>query len=1042
MCLEALETRLAPSIVNWSGQGDRVSWRDPANWDSNQLPGPGDDVVISSANVTSAVVHSQGIDAVNSLTGDAPLVVSGGSLSLASSSSLRNTVRLTGGSLTGAGDLQLDGLLVWTGGTMDGTGITAVAGGASLSGSTGTLGRTLDRASVVTLDGPFSGLSITASGTFNNSFGLLGAEFDIGNNGTISGAGRFVNNTLGTLRRAAGTGTATIQSRFDSIGIVQVDTGTLRIVTSGSNSQFNSAFGGAAGTTIEFVGGNQLFGPSSFISAPNITFSGGTVTFGGFYFASESTTFSGAAVTFTADAEVDDVGHTLTVSAGSVSFNNPQAITVDDLVVTGGTLTGSANLTATLFFWSGGTLSGSGVTDVTIDLAVRGAATLGRALTVHLTAEIAGPFGSLTLSAGAVLNYQSSDPIFGFFLENGGSIFGSGTFNNQPGSVVVTDVGTETIQAVFNKRGEVHIGSGTLNLSGGGTHSGSFQGMPGATLQFSGGAHQLQNSSSITVPNVVFSGGTANLDGTYTASAASTLSGATVVFNPAAAANDLGPNVTVSAGSVTFNAGTPTLSVYTWNFLGGTITGSESFNIVNGTWQGGNLAAGGTLTVTSFLDITGGTTLGRTLTVADNAVVGLEGPFSSLNLQNGAVFTVMYGLAITNSQGITGSGTINCNGIVQVFGNTTIQGAFNNAGSVTVTDGTLHLSGGGNESGSFSTDPVAGGSLDFASGTYDFQASASITVPNVSFSGGTVNLNGTYDVAGNSRFTGATVTFNPGITVTAVGALTIAAGVVTFGSGQQINPASLFFTGGRLTGTDDLTVSGLFSWFGGTMDGTGITTADGGMDLDSFGITLGRRLTNNAVATWTGIGDIAGTINAVFDNGVNGTFSIRNDQTFSSPSCLGVFNNHGRFTKTASYGTTTIGLMFDNDGTVDIETGTVNFLCGGPAPSGRANRAGSALASGPIAGEAGVGLFESAAPAAPMADQSEGASPWTASRQHPAAIAQHQAILSDPPSAWPRPAPPVLDQVPTARKESSATSFEEISWRPADKGVLCDGWDY
>jgi hypothetical protein len=69
----------------------------------------------------------------------------------------------------------------------------------------------------------------------------------------------------------------------------------------------------------------------------------------------------------------------------------------------------------------------------------------------------------------------------------------------------------------------------------------------------------------------------------------------------------------------------------------------------------------------------------------------------------------------------------------------------------------------------------------------------------------------------------------------------------------------------------------------------------------------------------------------VFDN--QGTFEVQNDQAFSS-ACLASFTNEGIFRKTSSFGTTTIGLVFSNNGEVDIQTGTVDFSCGsGPRRS-------------------------------------------------------------------------------------------------------------
>jgi hypothetical protein len=957
--LESLETRVVPCTINWSGNGDGKSWQDASNWDLNRVPGAADDVCISAPKVSDAVLHSQGTDAIQSLNSDGPLVISGGSLSLAAFSSQNNTLRLTGGTLTGAGDLYLD-TMVWTGGTMDGTGTTTAFSGIQISGGAVTLGRTLINNLITTLAGPSSSLNMTAAGNFTND---VGAEFDFFNDGSVTGAGRFINTGFGFINKFAGTGTSTIQTQFTNSGAIDVGTGTLRISTSGVGGGYDGLFRAEPGATIDFAGGTQTFTNFAQIFAGNVIFSGGTVTFAGTYDVSQSSTFSGATVTFTPDATVNSVGNTLTVSAATVNCSSPQPITTQYLYLTGGTLTGSEDITdGALFQWSGGTLSGSGISDVNGAVLIDGGGvTLGRTLNNNFVGTITGPFASLTLAPGAVLNNQ---PGADFELRSSGGMSGSGTFNNQPGAGFVRDfdTGTVNVQAVFNNRGEVDIVSGTLSLGGGGNDPGSFIGLPGTTLAFSGGAHQLQMSSTITVPNVVFSGGTVSVDGAYTASGSSTFSGATVVFNPAATLSDLGPIVTVSAAGVTLNAQPATLLIAHLNLLGGAILGSESLNIGFLTWNGGTLGAGGAATVNGPVDINGSATLGRSLTTADNAVAEVLGPFSSLSLQTGVTLTVTGDLVIAGSPGITGSGTININNSFVLFGSSSVQGTFNNAGSVTVNDGTLRLSGGGNESGSFTTG-LAGG-LDFASGTYDFQSAASIVIPTVSFSGGTVNLNGTYDAALASRFTGATVTFNPGMTVMEVGSLTVTAGLVTFTSGQPINAIGLFLSGGRLTGSDNVTIAAILEWQGGTMDGTGMTTVNSGIVIDGSGMTLGRTLTNTSVADWTGTGDINATASGIFHNAVNATFLALNDQSFTSPSCLGTFNNDGTFLKDESYGTTTIGLFFNNNGSEFAETGTINFPCGiGQPGQNRGPTANVGLPDPAV----GIGLLQ--VPAADLVDR-------------------------------------------------------------------------
>src|SRR5262245_37825962 len=49
LLLERLEDRTVPATVNWDGGGGDTDWNNRFNWDTNTLPGAGDDVQIGSA---------------------------------------------------------------------------------------------------------------------------------------------------------------------------------------------------------------------------------------------------------------------------------------------------------------------------------------------------------------------------------------------------------------------------------------------------------------------------------------------------------------------------------------------------------------------------------------------------------------------------------------------------------------------------------------------------------------------------------------------------------------------------------------------------------------------------------------------------------------------------------------------------------------------------------------------------------------------------------------------------------------------------------
>src|SRR4051794_37993590 len=93
--VESLETRTLPAIF-WNGPGGG-DWSDPDNWSGGAVPAATDDVVINPAGIT--VIHSTGTDFIHSLTSQADLSISGGSLSIAASSSCSGSFTLSGGTL-------------------------------------------------------------------------------------------------------------------------------------------------------------------------------------------------------------------------------------------------------------------------------------------------------------------------------------------------------------------------------------------------------------------------------------------------------------------------------------------------------------------------------------------------------------------------------------------------------------------------------------------------------------------------------------------------------------------------------------------------------------------------------------------------------------------------------------------------------------------------------------------------------------------------------------------------------------------------------
>src|SRR4051794_19862768 len=72
--LERLEDRTLPATFHWVNAAGG-NWGTASNWDLNTVPTASDDVVISQTGIT--VTHSSGAGAVNSLTSQARIALSG-----------------------------------------------------------------------------------------------------------------------------------------------------------------------------------------------------------------------------------------------------------------------------------------------------------------------------------------------------------------------------------------------------------------------------------------------------------------------------------------------------------------------------------------------------------------------------------------------------------------------------------------------------------------------------------------------------------------------------------------------------------------------------------------------------------------------------------------------------------------------------------------------------------------------------------------------------------------------------------------------------
>ena len=453
--------------------------------------------------------------------------------------------------------------------------------------------------------------------------------------------------------------------------------------------------------------------------------------------------------TLTANSLV--VNNILTLSGGTLALNGTTGNKIDNLTLSGSTLTGTGELvvvTNGIFNWTSGDQSGTGKT------ILKGTSTLSGTGNKFLDTRkienqgnVIWTNGNIYLNNGAIWDNTAT----GIFDIQGNNSFnqnvGSQTQLNNAGTLKKTGgTGTTTISTQLNNTGTVQVSTGTLYLSGGGINTATLQSNNGATLTFGG--------------NYTLTGGLLTGEGSIS------LNSGTITVNDVV--NSDVKNLTLSGSTL---AGTGELVVVT----------NGIFN-----WTSGDQSGTGKtiLKGTSTLSGTGNKFLDTRKIENQGNVIWTNG---NIYLNNGAIWdntaTGIFDIQGNNSfnQNVGSQTQLNNAGTLKKTGGTgttTISTQLNNTGTVQVSTGTLNLSGGGNSSGNWI---VNNGSILQLSGNYALQS-------------GTITGNGT--VIGNvSNLT----QINPG---DGVGQLNIS------GNYTQSSTATLNIELGGTTNFDKLNITG------------------------------------------------------------------------------------------------------------------------------------------------------------------------------------------------------------------------------------------
>ncbi|MGF1521626.1 MAG: hypothetical protein ACFBSF_04820, partial [Leptolyngbyaceae cyanobacterium] len=330
------------ATINWISPNDGF-WDEVTNWSSDpNLPQAVDDVIIDVVSGTITVTHRSGSNDINSLTSEENFTLSGGTLNLDDASTINGDFTQSGGTLGGAGTLTINGASTWSGGTHAGSGTTNFESALSIEGAAGkelgdfgaTTGRTLNINAGATWTGT-GFLRGTSGSVINNA---TGSTFDIQTDADIfSSTGGATFNNDGTVVKSVGTDVTSIGIVYNNSGTTTINSGTLQFA---NDSTHTGTIDGSG--TLAFSSGTHDV--SGNVNIGDAIFSFGTVNSTGTFTVANTTTFAGGTHNFTGSIGGNDLND-LTITGGTVNFSTGNLLTADTFTQSGGTLTGSDDIT-------------------------------------------------------------------------------------------------------------------------------------------------------------------------------------------------------------------------------------------------------------------------------------------------------------------------------------------------------------------------------------------------------------------------------------------------------------------------------------------------------------------------------------------------------------------------------------------------------------------------------------------------------------------------------------------------------------------------
>lgn len=687
--------------ITWTGAAGNNSWHTGGNWNLGHPPQTGDSVVIPDAGPAGTVSFTDA--STVTLIGiqcEKPFSLVSGAITINGAATFANSMTVSGGTIGGTSDITVDGLLTLAGGTFIGSGNITASNGILLNN-----GFVILRDSR-TLINP-AGQTATSQGA--SSFLRLDGQSRFENHGTfVIAAGGVIDTTntpngQGFMNYGAfiknGSATQYVNLPFVNSGSVALNAGTLSVSVSSTHT------GEIAGNgTLLVASGTHVFQAASAIRCANTALQSGSVTIDGEYDVAGTTTISGATVEFPPAATLHSLGTSLVITAGAVTANSGDDISVTQLNQSGGSLFGASSITVSgLCTLSGGTIGGSGAINANGGLQVSGFVQLqdSRALNnaAGQTATLQGTSAYLRINGAAVFNNHGTFIVTGNGAMDTTTTVGQQRFNNY-GIYRKSSAGLQMVALPFMNHHAVEIGAGTMSMYLGGSHAGEFSG--DGTLLLAGGTHVFLSTSQIMCANVTFQGGVANVGGRVAATGSTLVSGGDTVFTPSADVTSIGNSLAITAGTLDLSSG-ENMTVSQFSQSGGTLRGTFDMT-VNGlcSLSGGTIAGSGAINANGGILLNGFVQMqdSRVMNHAANQTASFQGASAFLRINNSAVFN-NNGLFIAESNGSIDSTTevtnqrFNNNGVYRktINGTQAVGLPFANNGVLEVFAGRLDLYG-------------------------------------------------------------------------------------------------------------------------------------------------------------------------------------------------------------------------------------------------------------------------------------------------------------------------------------------------------------